>query len=84
MILEYDVNHQLRLIPRNFEAHHRLVEKLKENLNTVDVIQKVNNLGELAVYLRIAGSLSSAEECIKKSLTLIDKHNLGEKKRNSA
>ncbi len=80
MKLEFEYNDQLRAVPKDSRKFHKYIEVLSDSLSKVNLKEKVTVLGELAVYLRINGSVDLAEEYLLEALSIIEKENLGRQK----
>ena len=75
--MKFQFNEELRSVPQNIDEFHQLIDKLQSALPQSAGLDRVNILGELAVYLRIDGQLDKAEQRLREALLLIEKHDLG-------
>mgnify|MGYP001544167112 CR=1 FL=1 len=75
--MNFQINKELRAVPQNKEEFYLLIAKLQSSLPQSTGLDRVNILGELAVYLRIDGQLEKAEKLLREALVLIKEHDLG-------
>ena len=75
--MEFLVDSNLRSIPFNRQAFDDRIDVFQASLPKSTGLDRVNILGELAVFLRIDGQLEKAEKLLREALVLIKEHDLG-------